>query len=181
MRSPTLFISALALVSTPLEPAGAQTPQAKPCVGPEFRTLDFWVGEWIAEDQQGRAIGTNTISRNEYGDCVITEHFKMNDGSMIGHSVSIYRPGLKQWRQNWVDSQGGYFDLEGGPVAGSDHIFVFENKRPTEAAPFARMIFQDVKPDSFTWRWQRRAKADEPWADSWVINYRKRAATTAAK
>jgi hypothetical protein len=43
------------------------------------------------------------------------------------------------------------------------------------------MIFQDVKPDSFTWRWQRRATANEAWADSWVIIYRKKAATTASK
>src|SRR5688572_21829289 len=98
MRIPIHLVSALVLASTPLEQAGAQAPQAPGCKGAEFRTLDFWVGEWIAHDQQGRAIGTNTITRNQYGDCVITEHFKMNDGSMIGHSVSIYRPGLKQWR-----------------------------------------------------------------------------------
>ena len=181
MRSALLIASALALVSTPLEHASAQAPQAPSCSGPEFRTLDFWVGEWIAEDEKGQRIGTNKITRDEYGDCVITEHFKMGDGSMIGHSVSMYRPGLKQWRQNWVDSQGSYFDLVGGPVTGSDHSFVFENKRPTETAPFQRMIFQDVKPDSFTWRWQRRAKAEDPWADSWVIRYRKAPATTASK
>ena len=181
MRSPIYVITALVLASTPLEQAAAQAPQAKPCVGPEYRSLDFWVGEWVAEDQQGRPIGTNKITRNEYGDCVITEHFRMNDGTMIGHSVSIYRPAQRQWRQNWVDSQGGYFDLVGGPVTGSDHSFVFENKRPTETAPFQRMIFQDVKPDSFTWRWQRRATANEAWADSWVIIYRKSAATTASK
>ena len=153
--------------------APATTP-APPCAGPEYRTLDFWVGEWVAEDQQGNAIGTNRITRNEYGDCVITEHFV--SPQLIGHSVSIYRPGLKQWRQVWVDNQGGFFDLVGGPVTGGDHIFVFENKRVTETQPHQRMIWQDVKPDSFTWRWQRRAKAEDAWADSWVINYKRRAA-----
>ena len=173
MRGAALpLLMALAPVST----AGAQAPTAPSCAGPEFRTLDFWVGDWIAEDQQGKAIGTNRITRDEYGDCVITEHFKMDDGTMIGHSVSIYLPGLKQWRQNWVDSQGSYFDLVGGPVVGADHIFSFENKRATEKQPYLRMIWQDVKPDSFTWRWQRRAKAEEPWADSWVIQYRRKKA-----
>jgi hypothetical protein len=98
----------------------------------------------------------------------------MNDGTLTGHSVSIYRPGLKHWRQTWVDDQGGFFDLVGGPVTGADHIFVFENKRPVETAPYQRMIFQDVKTDGFTWRWQRRAKSEEPWADSWVIHYRRK-------
>ena len=97
----------------------------------------------------------------------------MNDGSLVGHSVSMYRPGLKQWRQNWVDDQGGYFDLVGGPVTGGDHIFVFENKRVTDKQQFQRMIWQDVKPDSFVWRWQNRVKDSDPWKDSWVIHYRR--------
>jgi hypothetical protein len=151
-----------------------QSPPANPCSGAEHRTLDFWVGDWVAEDEKGQAIGTNRITRDEYGDCVITEHFRMGDGSMIGHSVSIYRPGLKQWRQTWVDSQNGFFDLVGGPVSGGDHVFVFENKRVTETQPHQRMIWQDVKPDSFTWRWQKRDKADQPWADSWVILYKRK-------
>ena len=170
-------LMALAAIVT-AGPVLAQSPQsappANPCAGPEFRTLDFWVGDWVAEDQQGNAIGTNKITRDEYGDCIITEHFKMNDGSMIGHSVSTYRPGLRQWRQNWVDSQNGYFDLVGGPVSGSDHIFVFETKRVTETQPYQRMIWQDLKPDSFVWRWQQRAKPEDAWADSWVINYKRK-------
>ena len=83
---------ALAAAACIAGPAAAQsttapaTAPAPPCIGPEFRTLDFWVGEWIAEDQQGKPIGINRITRDEYGDCVITEHFRMGDGSMVGHS-----------------------------------------------------------------------------------------------
>lgn len=162
-------------------PAAAQAPQTPACAGAEYRTLDFWVGDWIAEDQQGHRIGTNRITRDEYGDCVITEHFKMDDGTLTGHSVSIYRPGLKQWRQTWVDDQNGYFDLVGGPVTGQAYIFTFENKRVTDTQPYQRMIWQDVKPNDFIWRWQRRAKSDEAWADSWVIHYRRKVAASAAK
>lgn len=154
----------------------AAAPAPAGCKTAEFRTLDFWVGEWIAEWEQNgqKGTGTNRITRDEYGDCVITEHFRSDDGSLIGHSVSTYRPGMKQWRQTWVDNQNGYFDLAGGPVAGSDHAFVFENKRISERQPFQRMIFQDVKPDSFTWRWQRRARAAGAWTDDWVIKYRRK-------
>lgn len=155
------------------QPAAAQTAPAKPCQGSEYRTLDFWVGDWVAYDDKGKKIGTNRITKDEYGSCVITEHFKADDGSLTGHSVSMYRPGLKQWRQNWVDDQGGYFDLVGGPVTGADHIFALENKRASEKQPYLRMIWQDVKPDSFTWRWQKRDKPDAKWEDSWVIVYKK--------
>jgi hypothetical protein len=78
-----------------------------------------------------------------------------------------------------MDDQGGFFDLVGGPASGTDHVFALENKRTSETAPHQRMIFQDVKPDSFTWRWQRRQKADEPWSDSWVIRYRRKPGTSA--
>jgi hypothetical protein len=159
----------------------AQAPPTPACAGTEYRTLDFWVGDWIAEDEQGHRIGTNHITRDEYGNCVITEHFHMDDGTLTGHSVSLYRPGLKQWRQTWVDDQGGYFDLVGGPVTGSDYAFYFENKRVADNQPYQRMIWQDIRPDGFTWRWQRRAKPDEPWADSWVINYRRKSAAASAK
>jgi hypothetical protein len=40
------------------------------------------------------------------------------------------------------------------------------------------MIWQDVKADDFIWRWQRKAKAEDAWADSWVIHYRRRVPTT---
>lgn len=172
----------LLLALTSPTTAVAQTaPQPPACTGPEYRTLDFWVGDWIAEDEKGQRIGTNHITRDEYGDCIITEHFKMDDGTMIGHSVSTYRPGIKEWRQTWVDSQNGYFNLAGGPVKGSDHIFYFENLRLTDKQPYQRMIWQDVKPDSFIWRWQSRTKPEGAWTDSWVIHYRRAAPASAAK
>lgn len=167
-----------AMILLPLATSGhaqASAPPA-PCSGPEFRTLDFWVGDWIAYDDSGTAIGTNRVTRDEYGDCVITEHFRMNDGSLTGHSVSTYRPGAGQWRQTWVDDQGGYFDLVGGPSESAGHVFQLENKRTTETQPHQRMIWQEVKPDSFTWRWQKRASAGEAWSDSWVIRYRRKPA-----
>jgi hypothetical protein len=173
--------SLISLAFVSAAPVAAQAPQAPACAGPEYRSLDFWVGDWIAEDQQGHRIGTNHITRDEYGNCVITEHFRMDDGTLTGHSVSLYRPGLKQWHQTWVDDQGGYFDLIGGPVTGSDTVFYFENKRVADSQPYQRMIWQDIKPDGFTWRWQRRVKPEEPWADSWVINYRRKSAANAAK
>ena len=170
-----VMVGLVALAFAFSQPLFAQQPlSGSPCSGPEFRTLDFWVGDWDAVDQQGQVIGSNRITRDEYGSCVIAEHFR--GSPLIGHSVSIYRPAAKQWRQTWVDNQNGFFDLVGGPVSGSDHVFVFENKREFDSQPYLRMIWQDVKPDSFTWRWQRRAKANDPWSDTWVIHYRRKGA-----
>jgi hypothetical protein len=157
--------------------AAAQTPPAKPCSGPEFRTLDFWVGDWVAEwtNPDGtKGTGTNRVTRDEFGDCAIVEHFKADDGSLTGGSMSIYVPKLQRWRQTWVDDQGGYFDLEGGPQTGQDHVFYFQTLPLLPTAARQRMIWQEVRPDSFTWRWQKRADDKAPWTDSWVIRYRRR-------
>jgi hypothetical protein len=172
MKYVLLCAAGLAVAS----PGLAQQSPPPACKTADDRALDFWVGDWDAFDDNGAKIATNRVTRDEYGDCVITEHF--DGGGLTGHSVSVYRPGPKQWRQVWVDNQGGYFDLVGGPVTGSDHIFVFETKRVTETQPYQRMIWQDVKKDSFLWRWQRKAKAGDPWSDSWVIHYRRKGAAS---
>ena len=40
------------------------------------------------------------------------------------------------------------------------------------------MIWEDVTPDAFVWRWQAR-QADGGWRDQWVIRYRRRGAVPA--
>ncbi len=170
----SLIISLAGAVSTQ---AGAQTPPAQaPCSGPEHRQLDFWVGEWIAtwtkpDGSEGR--GRNRVTRDEYGSCVIIERFSADDGSLKGVSISTYFTPAREWRQTWMDDRGGYFDLAGGPVQDQPHSFMLETHRRTASAPFQRMIWEEVTPDGFTWRWQGKPSADAQWRDSWVIRYRR--------
>ena len=156
-------------------PAAAQSPPPQPsCSGSAFRQLDFWVGEWRLEfDLPGGKTGaaTNRITRDEYGGCVIAEHFHQPDTGLRGHSVSLYDAKSSRWRQTWVDSEGDYLALEGGPVTGEPHVFELRTIRSSESQPFARMIWLDVKPDSFTWRWQKRASDADAWKDAWEIRY----------
>lgn len=147
-------------------------PQTPPCSGEEYRQLDFWVGDWHAEwDNGDGTIGTgeNHITRDEYGDCVIYERFS---GGFEGMSVSMYHAPIGMWRQSWVDNTGGYFALVGGPGGENDDFdFMVENTRLSDTAPYLRMTWEDVTDNSFTWRWQGRASEDEEWADRWVIRY----------
>jgi hypothetical protein len=161
----------------PGAPAHAAQSTPPPCSAPEYRALDFWVGDWVLDwvNADGtKGTGTNRITQHEYGSCVIFEHFAMDDRTLRGMSVSTYFPPHSKWRQTWVDDQGGYFDLAGGPVTGRPYAFELENLRPSEKAPFRRMIWQDVTAQSLTWRWQGKASADAEWKDSWVIHYRRK-------
>lgn len=143
------------------------------CGQPEFRQLDFWVGEWDvrwdASGEQAAGRGTNIVTR-ELDNCVIQERFTGDASTqgLVGHSVSTYHKAPKLWRQTWVDNQGGYFALTGGLV---ENKFILENTRLRDGAPYLRMVFEDIKPDSLTWRWQRSRDAGKTWEDSWVIYY----------
>lgn len=138
--------------------------------------MDFWVGEWDvrwdATPGQAAGVGTNSITR-ELGGCVIHEHFNGGETTqnLLGESFSMYHSPLGRWRQTWVDNQGGYFALVGG-VDGDK--FVLENSRLSEQAPYLRMVYEDVTPNSLTWRWQRSTDAGATWVDAWVIHYTRR-------
>ena len=125
------------------------------------------------EKPQYRQHGTNRITRS-YDGCVIQEHF---DGApsmhLKGHSISIWFAPTRDWRQTWVDNEGEYFNLRGGPNGKGD--FVLTNVRLSEKAPHLRMVFTDIKPDSLTWRWQA-SKDGKAWADRWVIFYARKKA-----
>jgi len=156
--------------------AAQQAPQ--PCLAPEFRQMDFWLGNWTVEWDAAPGVpsgsGTNRITR-EYGGCVIVEAFDGGaaSGNLIGHSVSTYQAPLQRWRQTWVDNQGGYFAFIGGREGDR---FILVTTRPGDSVPVQRMVFEDISADRLTWRWQRTPDGGTTWSDQWVIRYRRTAA-----
>ena len=182
MRARDLGVLA-ALVCGAVTAQAQSAPAAPPCSGPEYRQLDFWVGEWDLEfTQQDGSVGkaTNRITKDEYGACAISEHFALPGGGpggtdFIGGSYSTYDAQTKSWRQMWVDNAGGVFDLRGGPVAGQRHTFELVNIEPRGPDKATlRMIWEDVTADSLTWRWQGRTP-DGSWKDRWVLRYKRKA------
>ncbi len=158
-----MFALATALMASAA--TGQPAAQPAPCTGPQYSQMDFWVGDWKLKWDGGE--GANHITK-DYEGCVIEEHFDGQPAMHLqGHSVSIYAHG--QWRQNWVDNEGSYFDLTGGPEA--DGRFVLKNVRLDDKAPYLRMVFEDIKPDSLTWHWQSSDDQGKTWNDRWVIEY----------
>lgn len=163
--------------------AAAQTQRAAaPCSTGEYRQLDFWVGDWELEftNPDGSiARAENRITRDEFGDCVIAEHFRHaggapGGGNYDGASFSMFDRQTGRWRQMWVENGGTTVTLEGGPVSGQRHVFELRSTEPRGATPrMMRMIWEDVTPTSLTWRWQAQ-QSDGSWSDSWAIRYRRR-------
>ncbi len=164
------------VVITPWGAALAQTaPPPPPCGGAEFHQLDFWLGDWDvrwdATPAQPAGRGTNRVTR-DLGDCVIHEHF--NGAGLIGESWSLYHAPSRRWRQTWVDNQGGYFALSGGR---ENDKFVLVSRGVDDNQPRQRMVFENITPQNFTWRWQRTTDGGTTWSDAWVIFYTRRSAT----
>ncbi|MEM9898639.1 MAG: hypothetical protein AAF742_04595 [Pseudomonadota bacterium] len=168
-RFATLFAVAAVSICTAQGQSASEA-----CAETTFRQLDFWVGEWDvswALPSGGRGSGTNTITKDEYGSCVIFERF--STPSLVGMSVSTFDTSIGKWRQTWVDNQGGYYAFVGGPTPDKPYKFEFEQTGTAEGSPGRRMIWENVKPNSLRWRWQQRANAEEKWQDAWVIDYQK--------
>ncbi len=83
-----------------------------PCSAPEYQQFRFWVGEWAVETPDGKPAGTSKISLEQQG-CMILEHWQSATSAYSGTSFNFYDPDLKQWRQLWLDNQGGKLELFG--------------------------------------------------------------------
>jgi hypothetical protein len=168
MRSAIIAVAILFMSSVTLA-SQAAAPAAPPsCDSAEHHQMDFWLGEWKVTWQGGE--GTNRITR-AFNGCAIIENFAATSGNpplLHGMSISSYQPLNRMWRQSWVDDQNGYFHLSGGPKA--DGTFVLQTVRMGREPKMTRMVFENIKPASFTWRWQSSDEGDV-WTDTWVLQY----------
>jgi hypothetical protein len=83
------------------------------CATPEYRQLDFWVGDWDAfdADKPDTQIARTHVTPM-VGGCALREVYEQNDG-LLGESFSAYEGGSGQWRHSWVSNHGGVMVLEG--------------------------------------------------------------------
>ena len=104
--------SALATIAMALiaGPVMAGSPR---CSAPEYRRLDFWLGNWKAYDDDGKG---HYVARDEIasilGGCVLLERYRQNDGH-DGNGVTIYDASRAVWHQTWVTNAGQLLIIEG--------------------------------------------------------------------
>ncbi|HAS45550.1 MAG TPA: hypothetical protein DCS93_34010 [Microscillaceae bacterium] len=170
----SVLIALMSLSSLPIETPQSQVPLDK--------KFDFWVGKWNATWKN--ADGTTGQATNEItkilNNKVIQENFQVkNDKSLKGFhglSFSVYNPFAKVWKQTWVDNQGAYLDFY-GKFDGDKRIF---ERKFTGAAGklkgktvMQRMVFYNIKPDSFDWDWETSMDEGKTWKLNWRIKYTK--------
>ncbi len=136
--------------------------------------FDFWEGKWDATWPEGDKLGKGT---NELtwimGGRVLQENFQIHEGQskgFLGGSLTVFQPRTNTWRQAWADSQGGYFDFI-GTFEGDKRMFQTHPREVNGKTIVQRMVFYEIREDSFKWDWESSSDAGESWNLNWRITY----------
>lgn len=154
----------------------AQTTNQKPCSSTEASQFDFWIGDWMAT-WSDTLHGSNRIEKM-FGNCTVHENFSDPNTNFLGQSWSVYNANYKKWQQTWVDSQGGYIALTGGMIGDSMILTTAERTVPEKISPtgklISRMVYYNIKPDSFDWSWEASTDSGVSWKQNWLIHYKRK-------
>jgi hypothetical protein len=151
----------------------AQTqPNQKPCSSPEASQFDFWVGAWELT-WNDTSKGTNTITKIMDG-CTLHENFFDPVLNYKGESWSVYNPTKGMWQQTWVDNGGAYIALTGKFENGEMTLSTQPQKLPDGKEQTARMVFYNITPKSFDWRWESSTDNGATWKTNWLIHYKRK-------
>ncbi|HKF03959.1 MAG TPA: DUF1579 family protein [Candidatus Sulfotelmatobacter sp.] len=155
--------------------AETQAPQSNPCLDPQQKQFDFWVGEWNLtwpDAKPGQlAHGTNSIKRILDG-CVVQESFSGGEAMHLrGTSVSTFDLRSNHWKQTWVDNEGGYLDFD-GDFSNGQMILQREAVRNGEKI-LQRMVWKNISADELDWSWESSADGGKSWQVNWPIHYKR--------
>ena len=149
------------------------TPPPKPCATPEYRQMDFWIGDWNVHTPDGKLVGTNRIEQI-LGSCVLMENWEGAGGSM-GHSFNLYNIRTQAWEQTWVDNGGGviYFQGKWDEEAGNLDFRAESTTRDGKPISY-RMVFTPQKDGSVNQVWDASRDGGETWNNLFDGTYKKK-------
>ena len=151
---------------------GAQSAAAAPpkCDAPEYRQLDFWVGDWNVTVGGGQA-GTNLVTLEE-GRCLVHEHWTGARGE-TGQSFNFYNRDDGAWHQVWVSSSGNVLNLTGHYAAGT-LTYEGENRKPDGRTLRHRLSFHANPDGTVRQLWKTSSDGGSTWATSFDGLYARR-------
>jgi len=85
---------------------------ACPCCAEQYQQFDFWLGDWNVYDTTGALVGTNKITKSQYG-CILVENWASKKSDFTSTSYNFFNKSDSTWNQTWVDNKGGSLILKG--------------------------------------------------------------------
>jgi hypothetical protein len=130
-RLATLSAVALLLVAANVCAAQTAAPAAAPCMDaqlhPEYRQLDFWVGEWTVYKDKEKL--SDVKVEKVLKDCALAETWTASGHGNDGLGLSTYNPLNKKWEYFWVADRG-YTSHFTGQLLKDEMQFVIEQPTP---------------------------------------------------
>jgi hypothetical protein len=174
-----LIVLPLVLLSVSELLLGQSATQAAPdpCSAVQQKQFDFWVGEWDLT-WPGQSVGevghgTNSIRRTLDG-CVVQENFSGQDSMHLrGISVSTFDGNAGNWKQTWVDNEGGYLDFT-GEFKDGQMILQREAVRKDGIKILQRMVWKNITSNEFDWSGEASPDGGKTWQVNWPIHYKRR-------
>lgn len=147
------------------------------CAEPEYRQLDFWIGEWdVSPAGADMVIAESTIRSLDQG-CSIFEEWRPF-ASAGGHSISSYDRTDSAWHQEWVDGSGNRTPFVG---RFEDGAMKLDNHGPVPPGAPAnlrrRMNYQQIDADTVRQWGEQFDEATQAWVVTWDLTYRRRTGT----
>ena len=164
LRSDPRYIAALRKID--INGAPCKDPK-----NPEFRQLDFWVGEWNVFDPNGNQVGTSSVQKI-IGDCVIFENWTGGYGR-IGKSFNKYNSADKQWEQYWVDEgpTRGYYT---GHYQSKSMQYASETKDPAGKTVKNKLTFFDQPDGTVRQLFESSTDDGKTWTTGYDYSYHRK-------
>jgi tetratricopeptide (TPR) repeat protein len=142
---------------------------AHPCSHlPEYRQLDFWIGEWNVVNTQGQSPAGASSIQLILDQCVILENWT---GGGTGKSFNHYDTRLKKWIQDWVDSQSTSVHFEGSvDKAGIMHYYA-DDLDPQHKPIKRHLQFVPIDADHVRQFSQASSDGGKTWAPQYDFTY----------
>ncbi|HYN84475.1 MAG TPA: tetratricopeptide repeat protein [Pyrinomonadaceae bacterium] len=142
--------------------------QTQPCTTrPQFRQLDFWVGEWELRDAQGQKLGESTV-KLDAADCVVSETTTVTPPLLSGQvaytvrSMSMFVPRRNRWHFRSFDSLGQLLELSGEFSDGALRL-TGENVYQDGRRNLDRVTFSQVAPGRVRQLWEQSSDGGASW------------------
>ena len=171
MSTRRFFLSSAVLaLCVPAALAGQASPPR--CDAPEYRQLDFWVGDWdVTWKQTATVVGANDVTLEEDG-CLVHEHWTGTQGG-TGQSFNYYDRQDGKWHQLWVSSSGNVLALS-GQVHDGAMAYTGEAAGPDGKRTLHRLTFTPNPDGSVRQHWQVSSDNGATWTDSFDGTYRRK-------
>jgi tetratricopeptide (TPR) repeat protein len=145
---------------------------AKPCSArPEYRQLDFWIGDWdVTVTKQNQVAGTSSIQLI-LGDCVILENWA-GAGGTNGKSFNFFNSTTSKWQQTWVDDKGSLLEFVGDYKDGAMHYTTTTMTKGQKV--WQRMTLFNLSTDQMRQLGEQSTDEGKTWSVMYDLTYSRR-------